>query len=267
MKNTKTFDSLPDIRFVQYEEYTKENYFWDNAKRKSESGLVIQQTLSGSVYFKNANGTQYAGKGQAMIFSHGDDSCYGLDGNCALPYTFRWVVLSGGKDITAIAAEICHTFGSVLKMSEKGEAGKLLQHIHNDVQNGNVRDRFYLADCAYRLLTALYREQITDSRGSDPISYGKHLLETQFRSPRNLKEWANEIGVTREHFTREFKTRYGETPATFLRRLRLEHANILLLNHSLTLQDVATASGFASPQTFYRAYKRMYGYSAGHQRI
>ena len=92
------------------------------------------------------------------------------------------------------------------------------------------------------------------------------MLETQFRSPRNLKEWADDIGISREHFTREFHKRYEETPATFLRRLRLDHARILLRNPSLTLPDVAKASGFASAHTFYRAYKLYFGEAAGQHR-
>lgn len=266
MKTGKPFESLPDIRLVQMETYTKRNYFWDNARRKAEPGVVLQMTLRGSAYFEDSAGRQMAGTGQAMIFRYAEQSRYGLDEQSELPYQLCWILLTGSQGLLSLVEEIRGQFGPVLQMKEMGEAGQLLLRLHQDFQSGNVRDRFYLADCAYRLLLSLYREQIADIQGNDPISYGRHLLETQFRSPRNLKEWAEEIGISREHFTREFHTRYGETPAVFLRRLRLEHARGLLRNQTLNLPDVALASGFASPQTFYRAFKKHFGFPAGRQR-
>lgn len=227
---------------------------------------MIQQTLEGSVYFEDEQGRQRAGIDRALLFSYPETSRYGLDKNCRIPYRLRWTFLTGDQGFLAIASEIRENFGSILKMSRKGEAGQLLQHLQNDFDQGSSRDRFYYAESAYRLLLAVYREQVNDSRGKDPISFGKYMLETQFRSPRNLKEWADDIGISREHFTREFHKRYEETPATFLRRLRLDHARILLRNPSLTLPDVAKASGFASAHTFYRAYKLYFGEAAGQHR-
>ncbi len=266
MKLDKPFESLPDIPLVQKEKHTKCNYYWDNSLRKAGEGAVIQLTLKGSAFYEDPSGRKQVGPGEAMIFQFEEESVYGLDESCELPYEFCWISLTGGEGLVSLVEEIRQLFGSVVQMKEIGEAGQLLLRLHQDFLSGNVRDRFYMADCAYRLLISLYREQIADIQGNDPISYGRHLLETQFRSPRNLKEWTEEIGISREHFTREFRARYGETPASFLRRLRLEHAQVLLRNHSLNLPDVATASGFASPQTFYRAYKTYYGVAAGQQR-
>lgn len=265
-ERSSLFESLPDIPMIQREKYTNRRYFWDNADRPGGRGVVIQLTLKGSVYFQGAEGRKRAGQGEAILFEYGEDSRYGLDASCELPYELCWALCTGGEGLLSMVREMRTQFGSVLKMDLKGEAGQLLLRLHEDQQRGHFRDRFYLADCAYRLVISLYREQIADIRGNDPISYGRHLLETQFRSPRNLKEWAGVIGISREHFTREFRERYGESPAAFLRRLRLEHARVLLRNPSLDLQDVATACGFSSPQTFRRAYKTFFGCPAGQNR-
>lgn len=266
MKNEKSLNSLPDIPLIATECCTKTDYFWDNTHRSATAGVVIQQTLRGSAFYEDSQGRKRVGPGQAMMFRYSEKSCYGLDEQSELPYELRWLLITGPESMLGIVDEIRSNFGSVLQMTEKGEAGQLLWRLQEDFQSGNVRDRFYLADCAFRLLIALYREQISDIRGNDPVSYGRHLLATRYRSPRNLKEWAAEIGISREHFTREFHQRYGETPAAFLRRLRLAHAQGLLKNQTLSLPDVALASGFASAQTFYRAYKLCYGQAPGHDR-
>ena len=157
-------------------------------------------------------------------------------------------------------------FGPVLRMSEQGEAGRLAARLVEDQRHAVKRDRLYLAEGVFRLFFALYREQIGARRGNDPVAYGRHLLDTQFRSPRNMKEWCAEIGISREHFSREFSTRYGETPAAYLRKLRLRHADELLKTHTLPLADIAAASGFASEQTFHRAYRMFYGIPPGRGR-
>ncbi|WFB34883.1 helix-turn-helix domain-containing protein [Kiritimatiellota bacterium B12222] len=267
MKFQTPFQSLPDIGLVQTESYTDESYFWDNSIRDQGPGVVIQQTLSGSVFFqKEGESPAYIEPGYCMMFAYGEPSHYTLNEHCERPYKLRWIYMTGNSGFLSIVNEIREQFGSKLRMRSKGEASQLLHQLHEDFEHGMNRDRFYLADSAHRLLVALYREQIAGARGYDPIAYGRHLLETQYRSPRNLKEWAQEIGISREHFTREFKQRYQESPAQFLRRLRLEHAQVLLHNHTLRLPDVATASGFASEQTFYRAYKSYFGVPAGTQR-
>jgi len=239
----------------------QDGYFWDNRTR-SPSGWVIQQTLEGSAFYETPSRRYRVGPGACMIFRHGEDSWYGLGDSGT--YRLRWLQLSGG--IQDWAGALQQEFGPVLRMEPKGEAGTILRGLVSDVQQGIWRDRLYLAESATQLLLALYREQVGGRQGVDPVAYGRHLLETQYRSSRNLKEWAEAIGVTREHFTREFRARYGETPAAFLRRLRLEHANHLLKTHHLTLTDIAAASGFASEQTFHRAFGRHFGYPPGKAR-
>lgn len=261
-----SLESLPDIRIIQHEIEEKKTYFWDNSLRQPDRGLVVQQTLSGSAFYEDESGRHLVTPGQAMLFGYAEDSRYGLDGDCDLPYELCWIYLVGPRGLCELAADIRREFGSVVQMRLDGEASLLLSRLHGDFVTGNHPNRFYLAECAYRLLISIYREQVENTRGNDPISYGRHLLESQFRSPFNLKEWADKIGISREHFSREFHARYGETPAAYLRRLRLEHAHILLKNQSLNLEDVASASGFASAQTFHRAYKSYFGVPAGHQR-
>jgi AraC-like DNA-binding protein len=261
-----SFQSLPDIRIVQREQQKGKSYFWHNAGRQPEQAIVLQQTLRGSAFYEDTTGKHRVKPGQAMLFRYAEESCYGLDEDCDLPYELCWAYLMGTEGLLELVSEIRREFGSVVLMRLDGEASVLLRRLHQEFITGHPPNRFYSAECAYHLMIALYREQMEDTRGTDPISYGRHLLESQFRSPFNIKELADRTGISREHFTREFHQRYGETPACCLRRLRLEHADILLKNQTLQLNDVAAASGFSSAQTFHRAYKTYFGVPAGIQR-
>ena len=77
----------------------------------------------------------------------------------------------------------------------------------------------------------------------------------------NLKTIAEKRGVSREHFIRQFSSRYGEPPGLKLRRLRLSHAHAMLSATELSVEDIALASGFTSPNSLGRSYRAMFGHS------
>lgn len=256
---------IPDIRLCRREVYQRPPYDWNNLTREADGGIVIQRTLSGSVSFTPKNKNRPAtevGRAQAMLFKHGEDSRYGLSPRSRCPYVAEFVVFDGAGGAEALFDGIRTGHGEIIPMSEQGEAALILQGLTSGFRERQIHDRLTLAENLYRLLLAIQREQMQETRGNDPVAYGRHLLETQFRSPRNLKEWCEEIGLSREHFSRGFRARYGESPAQFLRLQRLNHARTLVGTSRMSLEDVANASGFASVQTFHRAYKRAFGKSA-----
>jgi AraC-like DNA-binding protein len=257
-------NAIPDIIHAAFERRFQEPYFYDNSTRAMEEGMVIQQTLAGAGFFKDQNGKRLVERGQAMLFCHGEASSYGIASD-SVPYEFRWVAITGSA-IRQIFQQVRREFGSVLVMDCRGEAGKLLQWLEKQFQAPQNRNRLQFAEVAFRLLLAVYREQMLEQSNADPVAAGRYILENQFRSPRNLKEWADEIGVSREHFSREFHARYGIGPAEFIRNLRLEHAQFLLATTAMAIPEIAAASGFSSIQTFHRAFRAKFQCSPGRKR-
>lgn len=197
-----------------------------------------------------------------MIFRHGEPSSYGLEDADLLPYELRWAWLAGVPSVDSLCEEIVSRFGPVVRMDPGREASLLFARLQKECGAGSARDRLREAESTLRLLLAIYREQQVFSR-EDPVAFGKQLLENEFRSNRNIKEFVAEIGITREHFTRAFLERYGETPGDFLRRLRLGYAQQLTGTPTLRQKEIAAASGFRSEATFRHAYTREYGHSPG----
>jgi transcriptional regulator GlxA family with amidase domain len=151
-------------------------------------------------------------------------------------------------------------------MPDASEATTLFDECIERYRKRQFRDRFHESELVYRLLIALYREQVQGTRTSDPIEFGHHYVRNHFRSPVNLKGIAQKCGVSREHFIREFSGRYQESPGLMLRRLRLEHGQAMLTATVLSVQEVALASGFTSSNTFCRAYRTRFGRSPGSER-
>jgi len=247
------------------ERQTGAGYRWDNATRGDADRLVIQRTLAGSAYFCDAAGEHAVPAGHAMLFTHREPTRYGYPPGATEPYRHRYMTFSP-TGVRALFDRLRADFGSVVRLPEESEAAALFDELFEGVRGRKLRDRFQESELIYRLLIALYREQVQDAQERDPVEFGLHYLRSHYRSSINLKGVAAKCGITREHFIREFRARYREAPGAMLRRLRLEHAHTMLAATQLDMTEIARASGFASANTFGRAYRARYGRSPGERR-
>lgn len=238
-------------------------YFWDNRSRGASWLMAIQRTESGAGFFEDGRGRRLVGPGYAMLFTHKEDSRYGYPPEAVEPYRLRFLSCSMGPGVRAMLDQLRGDFGAVVRMPPESEAGALFDEAWERFVRRDFRDQYHESELIYRLMIALYREQVAATRTADPVEFGYHYLQSHFRSPINLKLVAERCGVSREHFIRVFRARYAESPGALLRRLRLERAQTLLATSELPVQDVALACGFANAGTFCRAFRREFGRSPG----
>lgn len=78
-----------------------------------------------------------------------------------------------------------------------------------------------------------------------------------------LASW---LGVGADQLTRSFRRATGTTPMARLVRLRMERAASLLATTAMPVAAVATATGFADPAYFCRAFRRAHGLPPGRWR-
>ena len=71
----------------------------------------------------------------------------------------------------------------------------------------------------------------------------------------DLDSAAQEAAMSRFHFARFFKRQTGQSFHSYLTKVRLVHAKQLLLMGDLSLEVVASKSGFASLSSFHRNFK------------
>jgi transcriptional regulator GlxA family with amidase domain len=74
-----------------------------------------------------------------------------------------------------------------------------------------------------------------------------------------LAELANAAGLTRMHFAALFRVATGARPHEYVLRRRIERAQELLRDSSLTLVDVALSVGFQTQSHFTTVFKRFTG--------
>jgi AraC-like DNA-binding protein len=87
----------------------------------------------------------------------------------------------------------------------------------------------------------------------------KDLVDGRYAEPLDLAALASAAGCSAYHFLRSFAATYGETPARYLTRRRVERAAELLRSANLTVTEVCHLVGFASVGTFSTRFKELVG--------
>jgi transcriptional regulator GlxA family with amidase domain len=86
-------------------------------------------------------------------------------------------------------------------------------------------------------------------------------MDLRFAEPMDLDRMAEEAGFSKFHFARAFKAAYGETPANYLTRRRVERAKDLLRSANLTITEVCLLVGFNSLGSFSSRFSELVGMS------
>jgi AraC family transcriptional regulator len=93
-------------------------------------------------------------------------------------------------------------------------------------------------------------------------------LEQRLDEELTLERLAREQGLSPFHFHRKVQRAMGETPAQLVERLRLEAAALRLAVAHVPVLSIALEFGYRSPETFARAFRRMFGHSpTAHRRL
>jgi AraC-like DNA-binding protein len=89
----------------------------------------------------------------------------------------------------------------------------------------------------------------------------RDLADREYGSPLDLDDLARAASLSRFHFVRAFADAYGETPAAYLSRRRIERAKDLLRSANLTITEIGMMVGFTSPSAFSSRFRELVGSS------
>ncbi|WP_206456296.1 GlxA family transcriptional regulator [Aurantimonas marina] len=85
------------------------------------------------------------------------------------------------------------------------------------------------------------------------------MMENHVADPLDLAQVAQLSGVGPRQLNRLFRQRLGRSTMAFYRELRLEKASNLLTQSTLSLTEIALATGFASSAHFSKAFRDVFG--------
>lgn len=91
----------------------------------------------------------------------------------------------------------------------------------------------------------------------------REWLLRRLADPLTLADLAEHAHMSVRTFSRRFQEEVGESPRQWINQRRVEHARRLLESTGLTVQQVATASGFHDPAVLRKHFNRRLGLSPG----
>jgi AraC-like DNA-binding protein len=89
----------------------------------------------------------------------------------------------------------------------------------------------------------------------------KDLADARYFEPLDVDDLARAAGLSRAHFSREFRRAFGEPPHAYLLTRRLERAAALLRTTDRSVAEICFAVGLKSVGSFTTSFTRTFGAS------
>src|SRR3954449_8434370 len=87
----------------------------------------------------------------------------------------------------------------------------------------------------------------------------KDLVDACYFEPLEVDDLARAAGLSKAHFSREFRRVFGESPYVYLLTRRLERAAALLRTTDHSVAEICLEVGLQGVGSFTTSFKRMYG--------
>ena len=89
----------------------------------------------------------------------------------------------------------------------------------------------------------------------------KDLADARYAEPLGVEDMAKAAGLSRAHFSREFRAAFGESPHAYLLTRRLERAASLLRTTDRAVAEICFDVGLQSVGSFTTSFTRTFGKS------
>lgn len=150
--------------------------------------------------------------------------------------------------------EICHCLEQLLNYTDELENVKENKNIikgYSYIFLGLLINQVGLTDISNKKITSLVQNILI-------------YLQDHFRENLTLETLASNYGYSKSRFSHIFNLYFGCSLSDYINGLRCRYALELIQQQDLTITDIALSSGFESVRTFYRAFKKQFGYSPMH---
>ena len=108
------------------------------------------------------------------------------------------------------------------------------------------------------LLHTLFGILAAEEEPSYPLCIAQSIafMQEHYREPVSVDDIGASAALSKYHFSRLFREKTGVSPHEYLSSLRLQHARKLILETSLSVEDIASRCGFSTASHFIRAFKK-----------
>jgi AraC-like DNA-binding protein len=174
-------------------------------------------------------------------------------------WTFGWIGIYHPYLIRRIARQVAAT-GPVLQLPPQSALAAIATRLVRGAFRKDFRDRFEVELALFEFTLAY--ERMAQQLG-DPDGERERLLDelrgrvlANPREPPAVDALAAERGMSRSHFSHDFRARTGLSPARFMTEVRVQEAARMLVATRAPLKQIAAEWGFANANHFGKVFRR-----------
>ncbi|SDX66289.1 AraC family transcriptional regulator [Paenibacillus sp. CF384] len=229
---------------------------------------LMHHILSGAGTFAYAGGQYELRAGQTFLIPPGQLISYASSE--ADPWRYRWIAFEGRLAEQLVGGAGLDSAMPIVDTGGNPRVGVLFRSIQRTFRLGGGAAHLRAVGYLYLLFAefgaalpdtgsgAAQRGQDSEALTGDVIRY----LSTQYAEPISIEHMADALGYNRAYLSRIFKQQTGITPVTFLLKLRIDKAHLLLRERlELTIEQIAASVGFQDALYFSKQFRRFYGQS------
>lgn len=179
------------------------------------------------------------------------------------PWSIWWMHVHGA-DVPALVEVILGEGGDpLIRPTDALSVTASIEEAVTALERDDTEPMLYIAaGAAWRALSQLASERLRGpAHTSDRIQAVQDFLRTHLASSSSVSELAKLAGLSVSHFSALFRASAGIGVVAYVNRLRCARAGELLITTELSIQDVATAVGYADAFYFSRQFRALNGQS------
>lgn len=243
-------------------------YSWDSLKRTcapTHPFIVFQYTLAGWGCF--TEGTTVHKMLPEMVFSAvvPSDSRYYLPPESPT-WSFSWLIIRHPYIVSRIV-KIHDTIGPVFHLPAESmliaRMVQLLEGIFGDTFLDVFAEEQALFDFLIEYERYAFHLRYSQHERDSVLRDVRSFVLQKLARPIEIEELADSFQMSRSRFSHYFKNTTGIAPAQFVIQVRLEEVTERLLNSEMTLEEIASETGFANANHFCKVFRRHFHLSPG----
>jgi AraC-like DNA-binding protein len=234
---------------------------------------LIHYVISGKGVFSSQGEEYELGAGDSFVIEPEQLISYVSDGTD--PWHYCWIAFTGEQSATLVASTGVNPLQPIIHNTRNRHIPVLFRHIQQALRskksNAQLKSIGYLllllGEYCETLSASTITGVVTEVESDRIVQQAIHYLSTQYAEPITIELMAESLGYNRAYLSRMFKRHTKVTPVTFLLKLRVDKARLLLRERlELTIEQIASSVGFYDPLYFSKQFRRWYGVSPSEYR-
>ena len=230
-------------------------YFFDNETREYYPGYLLQYTLEGHGIFEK-NGKRYIlEKGMGFLSKMPEKSRYTCINTDPWEFTFLHF---DGEALLPLYKKVEELTDGIVYLDMNGKAVDSLLRLQQRMTAGGRLEKYEGGKIVYELMCEilLAQERRSERKHGEMANAAIYIMETEYSTLSGVKEVADRMGISWEHFSRSFRKATGVSPIKYLNDIRMQAAINLLINTEDSVENIAAVCGYGSGNYFSKVFRK-----------